>query len=465
MRRYYNRRYVYGSGAYRVGRRPRSTVVVVNKSQPRRRRARTRRVKGHGGYRIPGFNALKFGRGLGSMGGMAIGNAIAPGIGGELGGVAGGALGEALGRGFRALTGWGDYAVRSNTLVHPDQPIPSFGPDTIRVRKREFITDIPGSVAFSNSVFAVNPGLNETFPWLSAIANNYEQYRFNGLIFDFVSTSAVAISSTSQLSLGTICMASDYNALDPEYQNLPQMLGTMFSNSGRPSDNLCHAVECAPNDTAQKLYYVRSGDAPSGSDLRLYDMLSFQFGVSGLPSGTDDQLIGQLWASYDVTFFKSIQNNQIGFDIQTDWFSLTAPTTSAYFGTSNSVLAGSNLGCTTGGTNNAELRFPPTIESGYFLVTIMWRGASTACTVPTRTAGTVGGVTTCTTAGFYAGDTANETSNTGTTTGVLIYQGVWKILHRDAYFTLSAGTLPGTPTTSDLIVTQVNGEMFVLDGE
>lgn len=448
--RSYVRRRVTGSGAYRVRK------YSSRRRAPARRSSRPRYVRGRGAYKLPGFNARKLGSALGSMGGMAIGNMIAPGIGGELGNRIGSGLGEALGRGFKYLTGWGDYQVRSNSLMPGSRDvIPSFGPDSIRVTKREYITDITTSDDFSLNFFAINPGLSETFPWLASIANNYEQYRWNGLIFEYVSQSAVALSSGTSIQLGTVALASDYNAIDPEYQDLPQMLSTMFSNSGRPSDNIGHAVECAPTDTPNKLYYVRSGDNPSGTDLRLYDMLSFQIGVKGCPGDPGVDHIGQLWVTYDVTFFKSVQNNQLGFDLNTDAYILVAPSTSAYFGTSRTLKDGSNLGTTLAVASQGELAFPPTLQSGYYLLIYAVTGASTAVVAPTITSND-----SCEAITVWVNDTASFRTNGGSTATSLIVMQVIKITGRDATLTFSVGTLPGTPTYGDLIITQVNGEIF-----
>jgi len=257
----------------------------------------------------------------------------------------------------------------------------SFGDDTIRVRKREYITDINATSAFTNNFFAVNPGLSETFPWLSSIANNFEQYRWNGLVFQFVSTSSDAIASTTDLGLGQVVLAADYNAADEAYENMPQMLNTMFSNSSKPSENIMMAIECAPQDQAQKLYYVRSGDNPSGTDIRMYDMLSFQIATQNMPDNYTG--MGQLWVSYDITLCKSVSNNQVGYDINTDHYQLTAPAvTTAYFGTSRTLKEGSNLGTTVTGT---VINFPITLGSGYFLVYYAATGASTALVSPTFT--------------------------------------------------------------------------------
>lgn len=409
-------------------------------------------VRGQGRYSIPRdfFSAPKVGSALGGASGAAIGTMIAPGIGTKAGQALGSWLGDKAGKAFKSITGWGEYAVRENSLLFPDRVVPSFGEDSIRVRKREYIASIDSSVSFANNLFPINPGLSDTFPWLSSIANNFEQYRFNGLIFQFVSTSSDAIASTTNLGLGQVIAATDYNSVDHAYLNAPQMLGSMFSNSGKPSENIMHAVECAPSDQAQKLYYVRSGDVPTGADIRLYDMASFQLATQNMPAVYTG--MGQLWVTYDVTFCKSVQNNQLGFNLNTDQYDIVAPYDSTgYFGTSRTLLAHSNLGTTV--TSN-KISFPPTISSGYYMITYLAYGTSTALVTPTLT------YANCTDLFFLNNQTASGFANTGSTFTGLIIVKLIRITARDATITLSGGTLPTLGTYGNLVITQVNGEIY-----
>lgn len=434
-----------GRGYYQVV--PASSAV--RRAPPRARAARPRRrIAGNGKYRV--FDAPELGSNLGNALGSVVGGAIAPGIGSAFGGQVGGYLGKALGQGFRSLTGFGEYTIHENTVLYPDRVVPSFGDDSIRVRKREYIADINATQAFSNNFFAINPGLSDSFPWLSSIANNYEQYHFNGLVFQFVSTSSDAIASTTDLGLGQVVLATDYNAADAAYVNLPQMLGTMFSNSGKPSENIMHAIECAPAEQAQKLYYVRSGDHPEGTDIRMYDIGSFQLATQNMPA--DYTGMGQLWVSYDITLCKSVQNNQLGFDLNTDKYILTAPAvTTAYFGTSRALAEHSNLGTTVNGTT---ISFPPTLSSGYYLIIWAVYGDSTAVVSPTVA------TTNCTSVSAWNNDTATTVSNSGSTSTRLISGRIVRLDARDANLVFSVGTLPANATFGDLLITQINGEIF-----
>lgn len=435
---------VSGRGAYRIGRSY---------------------VRGRGAYNIPKnlLSATNIGSVLGGAGGAAIGTMLAPGIGTKMGYGLGSELGRGAGKLFKDLTGWGDYTVKANSLLFPDHVVPSFGDDSIRVRKREFIADVNASTAFSNNVFPVNPGLSEVFPWLSSIANNFEQYRFNGLIFQFVSTSSDAIASTTDLGLGQVILASDYNAVDPAFVNAPQMLSSMFSNSGKPSENIMHAIECAPTDQAQKLYYVRSGDVPAHSDLRLYDLCTFQLATQNMPAVYSG--MGQLWVSYDVTFCKSVQNNQLGFDINTDKYQISGAVGGTPLGTSQTLVAGSNLGTTISqpvGGGPGILYFPAPLASGYYLIVFAVVGPNASTMMVEFSTNQ----TNCTLQQVWQGDSATNWSDTGMSAGAATLKNIWfaivRIDDRDASIQINAdGTFPGSSTSADLLITQVNGELFV----
>lgn len=109
-------------------------------------------------------------------------------------------FGSEVGRRISRLIGSGDYQVNEvsvNNLIKPGKATPSmsFGGDSlsIRVRHREFLGDIlTGGVAgvFTNNVFPINAGLRTSFPYLSQIAGNFEEYCFNGLVFEFISTAS-----------------------------------------------------------------------------------------------------------------------------------------------------------------------------------------------------------------------------------------------------------------------------------
>jgi len=125
----------------------------------------------------------------------------------------------------------------------------------------------------------------------------------HGLIFEYVTTSATAVSSTNT-ALGQVVMATDYDALDASFISSRQMLASLYSNYGVPCTGLTHAVECATRKSFSDVLYVRQGAPPASSDLRLYDVGNFQIATEGMQSGVTQ--IGGLWVSYDVTFMKPV---------------------------------------------------------------------------------------------------------------------------------------------------------------
>lgn len=436
-RRKTGRRYFRGRGAYTVA----------------RYRAGRQYVRGRGAYRIPRnfFNAEKVGRAAGSAIGAVIGNTVAPGSGLALGSDIGGSLGAIGGKLFRRITGWGNYAIKENSLLHNGKIATGFAEDAIRVAKREFICELNASTGFVNNSFPIQPGASETFPWLAQIAQNYEQYRFHGLLFEYISTSSDAIASSTDLGMGQVVMATDYNAADHPYINGPQMMGSMFSKTFKPSENCIHPVECAPSDQAQKLYYVRTGVQPTGTDIRLYDMGIFQIATQNMPAAYSG--MGQLWVTYDVEFTKSVMNSQLGFDLNTDHWELEGISNANYLGTSQTMKEHSNLGTV---IESNTLYFPPALSSGYYLVIYDLSDNDS----PGSFNGGTWTRTNCTFVSSIFANAADQISNTGETTNRGIKIEIIKITARDASIAFSSLTSPGFPLRGDLIITQVNGEIY-----
>lgn len=249
------------------------------------------------------------------------------GLGGKVGGFAGSTLGPTgsslasqvgrkLGGGLAKLVGFGDYSVQSNSLfregmaIKPGESVPSFGTlgRETRVMHREYITDIIAPAnpqAFSNNAYRINPGDANTFPWLRSTARCYEEYKFNGLVFEF-KTLASDISAGG--GLGSVIMATDYNALDDQYPDKFHMENAQYSVSAKPSVSQIHTIECASREQTTAMRYVRNGLTSSAGDARLYDLGTLQIATQGLPT-TAGVVIGELWASYDVSLYKPCIND------------------------------------------------------------------------------------------------------------------------------------------------------------
>ena len=174
------------------------------------------------------------------------------------------------------------------------------GGDSVRIKHREYIGDISSTTGFQNRVYTCNPGLPATFPWLASIAANFEQYKFLGLAFEFVSTSADALNSTNT-ALGELIMTAEYNVTAPEYANLQQALNAMWSVSTKPSCNALAPVECSGAQNPLDIFYVRTGAVPAGQDARFFDLANMQIITNGSQAAA---VVGQMWVTYDVMLMK-----------------------------------------------------------------------------------------------------------------------------------------------------------------
>lgn len=262
----------------------------LQESKKKSKRPSTRGRKQNSNYQYPGF-----GRSLGSM----AGNYIAPGIGGFVGG----AIGDVAQAGIKSITGFGDYTVKSNSLLYNKDAVPKFShtnPRCTIICHREFIKDIRSSINFDSTTFDLNPGNPKMFPWLSTIAANYEEYIFQGIIFEFKTNSATAVSSTNT-ALGSVCMASQYNSLAPEFTSKHQIENYEFSNASVPCESFLHAIECDPATGNEVRYIFNERDSDLNADPRLYNLCKTTIATQGMQAAST---IGELWVSYKVCLMK-----------------------------------------------------------------------------------------------------------------------------------------------------------------
>jgi len=247
----------------------------------------------------------------------AIGQAIRA-LGGLGGGVLGGylgnaSLGKAAGTGLGAMVskwlGQGDYVVTSNSLVNRfrtsgDIPNMHRNGQSVVVRHREYITDVTSAENFTvDLTVPLNPGLASSFPWLSTIAQQYQEYTWKGVIFEYVSTSGDVVAS-SNTALGTVMMSTQYRSTNPTFTSKQQMLNEYFATDGKPSECFCHPIECNPRENPYNVQYVRTGPVPPGEDAKSYDLGIMYLAAQGMQAGSVD--VGELWVTYEVELRKPI---------------------------------------------------------------------------------------------------------------------------------------------------------------
>jgi hypothetical protein len=234
-------------------------------------------------------------------------------VGMAAGGMPGAAMGSAIGQGIAAITGYGDYKVRTNSLNVVGtsvDTVPRFvnNDHAVRMTHREFVTDLvvpENPTDFHNDTYDINPSNIRLFPWLSRMATQYQQYRVHGMVVEYKSMSSDYAASGP---LGTVMIASNYNVNDLPYPTKVALENSEFAVSSKPSRSIIHAIECDPNlGATNRYYYVRDLTA-SGTELsdnRLYDLAKIQVATSGLP-GTAGATMGEIWVSYDIEFTKPV---------------------------------------------------------------------------------------------------------------------------------------------------------------
>jgi hypothetical protein len=239
-------------------------------------------------------------RSLGGLGGGAVGGLIGmPG--------SGAAVGTGLGAALSKWLGSGDYQVSSNSMVSAMKasgsiPMMHKNDQTVIVRHKEFIGEIKSSIDYQvQYALELNPGVGSTFPWLSNIARNYQEYRFKGVVFHYVPTSGSAVASTNN-ALGSIMMQTSYRATDTPPDSKRELLNEYWSTETAPFETTAHPIECNPAENPFNVQYVRQTDIPSGDNLLLYDLGRTYIATSG--QQVDGVTLGDLWVTYEVELKK-----------------------------------------------------------------------------------------------------------------------------------------------------------------
>lgn len=222
--------------------------------------------------------------------------------------------GQIAGNLLSRVTGFGDYKVHKNILLEETNGPPRVinrGNEFV-IRKREYIGDVYSASGSNNGVsafnvqrFPIQPGDPNTFPWLSTIADKFEQYRVEGMIFEFKSLYSDAVV-TQNGSIGSIVLATEYNAGDANFSNKQQMENYEFAQSCKPSHSVLHPIECKRSQSVLSELYIRPGAVPAGQDVKTYDFGDFQIASQGIPLGALGAAVnlGELWISYQIVLIK-----------------------------------------------------------------------------------------------------------------------------------------------------------------
>lgn len=331
------------------------------------RKASPRVVRGRGAY-YTGPSPIRTARGYGDYK-LSKNSSIGAHIGAWLGDKA-----QDL---FKSVTGFGDYymggqKVKNNSLLSMgnDPPIiKNSKTGGFIVRHREYLQDIitglPGE--FTVNSFKIQPGLPQSFPWLSIIAQNFEQYKLRGMIYEFKSTSADSLNSTNT-ALGEVIMATEYDSKKPNFVGKVEMQNHQYAVAARQSQSILHPIECAHPQSTLDTMYIRTGAVPEGADSRLYDFGNFQIATVGQQGSHVN--IGELWVTYEVEFLKTKLQGEGNIVVSSFFSNLSGVSAAMPFGNVGTIEYHpfNNLQVRFYDGGGASLTFPTDIGNGTFVL-------------------------------------------------------------------------------------------------
>jgi hypothetical protein len=334
----------------------------------------------------------------------------------------------------------------------------SFNDETgrIRVSRREYVMRVVApatTVEFQNTSFSINPGLDGVFAWLSQIAQNYDEYELEHLVFHY--KPVISQASTSG-AMGSILLSTNYNAGAEKFESFREMAEYMGTLETRVCDPCMFGVECDPTKHGSSpIEYIRTGTVPVGEDIKTYDLGLFQLATADVSSFAEGTLLGHLYVEYQVVLGKPKLFGALGKAIKCDMFK--SPVTSitgvsfVYQCTPNPA---NNLGTTlqdSGVGNGAVITFPDNFYGrvciNYFI------GATTVVFSALAYTGNVTNPSICGPAGTAANEIAGTTGVS--TSFIQFYVDVSASSGGVANTVILGGTL-GTFYYSNLDITQVN---------
>jgi Viral coat protein (S domain) len=307
------------------------------------------------------------------------------------------AMAGAASSGTGMYTGSGEYEAGVNGLISSKSTmdiVPLFQEDTdqgVVLSKREYVSEIYGPPLvsglpspFTIQTFSLNPGLERTFPWLSQVAANYDEYEINQLIFTFKSTTT---ESGNQVNgqVGTVIMATNYNAAAKAFDDKFTMMQYDKANSGRLTESLLHGVECDPDLlSGADGKYVRTNPVVANQDLKTYDHGLFQIAIANCTANLANQSLGELWVTYTVTLRKPKFYTGKGLAISKDIF-LSFPNATEDFASpmGRSLLKGqqNNIGCSITAVNGTVTIVFPAAYAGFISIDYLLEGTGIVGTV------------------------------------------------------------------------------------
>lgn len=306
-------------------------------------------------------------------------------------------------------TGRGAYSATNNLIASGvrQNGVPAYeglGDETggFVLTHKEYVTDIyaPGVAGsgvitpFSVQTMGLNPGLQQSFQFLSQIAQNYEEYTFVQLVYEYRSTTTdIGNSTTGQC--GTIIIAANYNSGNAPFGDKQSMMEYAHSMSAKVTEDMAFGVECDPSKTAlSDCLYIRNAPVPPSEDPKTYDKGTLNIALANCPPAYNGLPLGELWCYYKVLLRKPRLFASRGLGIDGDYFyastAIGTPTMApaTWFGAAGSTTylraQQNNIGClVTPLTAGCSITFPAPLTANVRVTVVLFGTGLTSIVSPT----------------------------------------------------------------------------------
>jgi len=165
---------------------------------------------------------------------------------------------------------------------------------TCRVKHSEFLSNVTGSSVFSlTHAIEIQPGLAASFPWLSNIANNWDEYTIHALRFRY-------LTRTGTSTAGSVIISPDYDSTDGPPTTEAIMTTFQGTREDAPWKDILCPLDPASMRGGMSRKFIRSLPLQPNQDIKTYDCGNLYLAVTD-SSGTVGW--GKLWVDYDIEFF------------------------------------------------------------------------------------------------------------------------------------------------------------------
>lgn len=164
--------------------------------------------------------------------------------------------------------------------------------DTKIVTHRELVAVVAGTTNFTVFSAPINPGVYNTFPWLSTEALTYEMYRWEFLGFEYEPSSSTSNS-------GVVMMAIDFDAHDAVPESEQQFMNLCDAVEGPTWGAISYVTSRINFDRQFPNKFVRVNDSVPNTDIHSYDVGNFMYATLGQTVTTN---IGRIFANYRCAF-------------------------------------------------------------------------------------------------------------------------------------------------------------------